>query len=514
MVRGKKRSLLKEVPQLHQEAKFNIHNRFDIEVIDSVTGEVKQKAFAENIVLNSFWTRLLSPNTYFNYIHYGTGTGTMDANRTSLFSFLGSKAAGSKSVEYNWSSGWISSRKECQIAENENVGSELKEVGIGYGSAVDNLITHALLKDMNGNAISIVKTNTDIINIYSTVFLYFNSNGYDNNSIKLYPAPYNSFVHYLLGDYSNGQISEAFCFSSYPVHCSENSSFKNANNLFYKAISLTYSSSEKKITSSTVRLGASEAISDELIYMSVGQRRRVDSIYCKYPFLVFKPGGSWFEKSDIIGEAIGTGDGNTINFRTKYPFVKPGWKIYVDGTEQLTGVTIIEGLPFTANHMGKYFEILESVRDTDANGYSYGGIFDAALNCNMDEGLHEIGYNPLYFLGIDSIRIAQGKLLVSDNLLDWELIKTSTLTTPAETFSIPVEHKLKKYWKFIADGSWGRCGPITSNNTQITSQNIIFDIAPPSGAIITADYCSEVIAKDANHVFDFSFEITLGEKTS
>lgn len=509
MVRGQKRSLLKEVPQLHQEAKFDIHNRFDIEVIDSVTGKVKQEAFAENIVLNAFWKRLLAPNTYFNYIHFGTGTGTMDANRTSLFSFLGSKAAGSKSVEYNWSSGWISSRKQCQIAENENVGSELKEVGIGYGSAMGNLITHALLKDMNGNAISIVKTNTDIINIYSTVFLYFNSNGYDNNSIKLYPASYNSFVHYLLGDYSNSQISEVLYYSSYPVHCSERSNFVNANNLLYKAVSLTYSYSEKKITSSTVRLGASEAISDELIYMSVGQRRTS----CRYPFLIFKPGGSWFEKSDIIGEAIGTGDGITTQFRTKYPFVKPGWKIYVDGAEQLTGATIVEGLPFAANHIGKYFEILESTRDTDANDYSYGGIFDAALNCNMNEGLHEIGFNPFYFLGIDSIRIAQGKLLVSDNLLDWELIKTSTVTS-AELFTVPEEHKTKKYIKFIADGPWGRCGPITSSNSQIKSLNIIFDIAPPSGAIITADYCSEVIAKDANHVFDFSFEITLGEKTS
>jgi hypothetical protein len=45
-------------------------------------------------------------------------------------------------------------------------------------------------------------------------------------------------------------------------------------------------------------------------------------------------------------------------------------------------------------------------------------------------------------------------------------------------------------------------------------KNIIFDTAPANGAVITADYDCEVIAKDANHVFDFSFEITLAEKTS
>ena len=39
------------------------------------------------------------------------------------------------------------------------------------------LCTHALLQDMNGNNISIQKTNTDVINIYATVYLHFNQAG-------------------------------------------------------------------------------------------------------------------------------------------------------------------------------------------------------------------------------------------------------------------------------------------------------------------------------------------------
>ena len=43
--------------------------------------------------------------------------------------------------------------------------------------------------------------------------------------------------------------------------------------------------------------------------------------------------------------------------------------------------------------------------------------------------------------------------------------------------------------------------------------NIHFDVAPAAGAVITIDYTPDCIAKDENHVFDLTLELTLGEYT-
>ncbi|MEG2001094.1 MAG: hypothetical protein RR053_06870, partial [Evtepia sp.] len=91
MVRGKTRPLpvsANEVVAGTVDAKLNasIHNRFDIEVIDSRTGQVRQRAQAENIILDQMWANF----DYFFYdIQYGTGTGVPAATDKTLFSYLG-----------------------------------------------------------------------------------------------------------------------------------------------------------------------------------------------------------------------------------------------------------------------------------------------------------------------------------------------------------------------------------------------------------------------------------------
>ena len=57
------------------ESRF--HNRFDIEVRDKDTGELKQKGQAENIILDRIYTRLCNFSSYFSYIHFGQGTGIL-----------------------------------------------------------------------------------------------------------------------------------------------------------------------------------------------------------------------------------------------------------------------------------------------------------------------------------------------------------------------------------------------------------------------------------------------------
>jgi len=152
---------------------IKIHNRFDIEVRDSITGELKQTAQAENILLDSIYTRLCGGSSYFVNIHFGTGTGTTVATRTSLFTHLGTKTAVDEElVKAIPISSW---KRKIVLAPEEYVGQTITEVGIAWGSTASYLMTHAMIKDAEGNSISITKTDTDLVTIYATVYVTFST---------------------------------------------------------------------------------------------------------------------------------------------------------------------------------------------------------------------------------------------------------------------------------------------------------------------------------------------------
>ena len=66
---------------------MRLHNRFDIEIIDAKTGEIKQKAFAENVILNNWWSVIESNGIPFGNLAFGSGSGTPSASDTALFNY-------------------------------------------------------------------------------------------------------------------------------------------------------------------------------------------------------------------------------------------------------------------------------------------------------------------------------------------------------------------------------------------------------------------------------------------
>lgn len=172
--------------------KTKIHNRFDIEVIRE--GQTIQSASAENIVLNQMYEKLCNFHPYFKYIHFGTGSGTPSADRNQLFAPLGSKLADDvERVKALPLSKWT---KKITLAPEEYVGATLREVGIGFGSAETHAVTHAMIKDAEGNPLSIEKTNIDVVVIYATVFIEL------SNTERVYftePAESNLLLEYLTG---------------------------------------------------------------------------------------------------------------------------------------------------------------------------------------------------------------------------------------------------------------------------------------------------------------------------
>lgn len=146
---------------------LKIHNRFDIQVRDAQTGEIVQKAQAENIVLDRMYTRLLAFSSYFDQIVFGTGTGTLAPSRTTLFNRLDNKPAVAESLVRSYpTSIWT---KKITLGTEEYNGSILTEVGIS--ETTTNINTHALITDSEGNPLSVEKTNLRIIDIYATVFV-------------------------------------------------------------------------------------------------------------------------------------------------------------------------------------------------------------------------------------------------------------------------------------------------------------------------------------------------------
>ena len=179
---------------LNVDIKSNIHNRFDIWKENVETGVKEQVGYAENIVLDAMWSRLCGGSTYFVNIHYGTGTGSLSTARTSLFSYLGTGAAATvETVRAIPTSYW---RRSITLGLTTANGNTLTEVGVAYGTGSTNLVTHAQIRDMNGNPIGIVKTDVDIITIYATVYITLIN---DHASIKLFHPNSNGLLSYLFG---------------------------------------------------------------------------------------------------------------------------------------------------------------------------------------------------------------------------------------------------------------------------------------------------------------------------
>lgn len=516
MIRGTKRQLQPNPTKIEVNLDARIHNRFDIEVIDSITGELKQMAFAENVVCNNLWTKLFAPANYFNYIHFGTGSGVPSATDASLFTYTGSKAVIAENYDTtHFSEGYISSRKRIQLTESEYVGSNLSEVGIAFEYGSTSLCTHAMLKDMNGNTITIAKTATDIINIYATVFVHWNLDGWDSGHIKFDPLKGRNCLRWFLGDYTaytGTQPLYGNVFTSGEPHGTFSTAASTTASMFTSpcgsaGVSKTFDIPNKKITLTSTRIAAGEGNIGGLRSFAVCDTKSVnDSDGAVFPCIKCRVGGSWYAGTQITGEAIGTGDGATKDFELDFQYVHSGVKIYIDGVET-TAFTVDMDKPTKINNMGIYFQVYSTTASNNTVSVVVG--LDKFSGCTPDYNQTTIYYNPNYALGINSYWSTQSGLTVSvsDDLVTW-----ASLGTSSGTITVPAEHRTKRYWKIenFASGSSLQ----DFKTTGITVKHLHFTDAPASGAVITGDYFTETIAKDVNHVLDASMVITFAEKTT
>ena len=510
MIRGSNRVVSNQPPV----ASFGIHNRFDIEVIDAETGDIKQEAKAYNVICNALWTRLFDKTAYFQYIHYGSGTGTPSATDTSLFTYVGGQQATDATASIDYASGVCSLRKQIQLAAGTAVGVTITEVGIASGSNTTALCTHAMLQDMNGNRVSITKTATDVINIYATVYVHFNPKGYDGGYIRpVTCVPTRGLFGFLCGnivelpdrmyqtktDTVNMQTQSL---GAYPNDAN------NGNN--YIGVSSVCDANNKTITFTVNRLDASVWNFGGLRYAQLWRYSYGSSNSMWEPWCILHPGGSWFPYSQIIAEAIGTGDGSTVDYSLEFPFVYD-MKVYVDGVE--TTDFTYDHAPNTATDFHNFMQELHPASTSDNH------ISRIITDYQQTYPLTRVLYNPAYALGVRAIYGAPFiEIQASDDLVTWDVVCQAVDTTSGNMVDreVPTEYAHHKYWKFVdSKNTWNyyiRSAQVKPP-ASFTGKTLHFNTPPSAGAVITADYKTTSIAKNANNVFDLSVTIQVGEYT-
>lgn len=524
--------------------KANIHNRFDIEVRDAVTGRIKSRAYAENIILNKLWTNICSNNAgYFRYISIGTGSGTLDATRTSLFTHLVSKQLTDSPIfEMDEDGKYVSCRRSAQLLESDNVGAIITEIGVAYDITATGLVTHAMLKDMNGNPTSIEKKDVDIITFYATLYFTFpdligslpsylggrlHIVALGSSGVPYYSATLDRRMNWLLFKIfglGNNQPVGYYGFFASRYSAANKTLFVADSNIdeitdyvvgdtAYFAATQVNSAVNKTITF-TGRLPAASKNDGHGIRSVELVFHRFDSPYDSLlRGLVLRFPNTSFDGTNISGEQVGVGDGVQTKFQTLFPFVRSGAVVKVDGTPVSSGVTVITALPKSNSALDILRPLTESHGATNTS-YDF---ISFALRSSPGESFG-YPYGPAMFeneynttVGISSIHTYTGqRIYVSDDAIGWALIKEGA----EGQFSVPAEYRRKRYWKFMGSSDIGGTGAAYNFVNDITDfDNIVFDNPPAAGAVITVDYTTDVVAKDANHVFDLSIELQFGEYT-
>lgn len=497
MIRGIKRHISSS-PGIDVAA--SLHNRFLLEVIDTSTGKIRTTAEAENVVLNQMWSTYFFTSAWNSYIHYGDGKGTPSPADTSLFGYIGGGSSTMHQVDGNVEERWASFTKMYQLSESVAVGREITEVGIAAGSSSNTLCTHAMLKDMNGNPVSIVKSDTDIINIYSTVYIHWN----DIPGVRLYTSWGKKTISGGLSTFAGwgnsptvgirflkGVYGPAAWYNYFP----QPTEIVNAT--------VDRDTRSIKFAISRVAIGANNSGGlHHLVFLTNARGDYHSNVTWNIskPWMVIDFPSSQVPGTRVTGESVGTGDGSTTDFTTAFPYTTEA-VVYVNG-EPATDVVVYADRFTPGYTINDYLEEIQTDRSSSSQPYTG--------DSKGMEVTHEIVYyNPNYSIGVSTVQVGTNNLVeVSNDMVDWVPLFNPSSNTGGSK-AVPEEFRHYKYWRSRTGEGYSTIPVLCNFGTpsDYTSANIHFNTPPAAGSIITADYTTACVAKDSNHVFDL--EITL-----
>jgi len=529
--------------KLSKELRMSIHNRFDIEVVDVKTGKVKQRAQAFNVVCVGYWQSWFRQSSRYpraTEIAIGSGTGTPSASDTDLFHFEAYVAYNStfppqESITSDNANGTWRRLLRRTLGYDQCVGVNITEVGLVNTSSGRTICTHAMLQDMNGNPISLVHTDTDVINFYCNIYLHYDN---QDGDIHIYDAlsPYQSPTGYpgCTQDYE-GLVRRLLLSAITNNNYAENHPTQYARGVQGSGVVRDTGSTDAAYRKSYVDDYANKTM--KLAWRldtTVGNINGMGTLMfdcgskdgrweTNVTDVIIEVGKTTVPPQIVTDESVGVGDGSTTKYKTKiaYPYnatvringqaanatVKKAPCLAL-GSTTIDGTTV--GYPshsYTTYGSVFYREVYpENVKvpkpNTSNSGYCY---ISATNGQRVVEILsRDVGVAKAYMYQ----SAGTATLECSNDGVTWTTLYTKT-TSGYSYPTIDSQYANARYFRLTSSGATGSEVRLYFNTYD--GYNIIFDNPPAQGDVITIDYTTDYIPKDSDHVLDVELTFTFGE---
>jgi len=524
--------------------KVLLHNKFEVKVVDAVSGKVKQTAVGYNVITDYYFKSRLTASPLgkttdlLTYIALGTGTGTPAITDTALFTHLTRKAVTTLETVYEYPTSHIT--KQIKLEATECNGSNITEVGFegrysGTWSTYYYLTTHAMLQDSEGNQIAIAKTDTDVVYITATFYATYTASGFGDNGI--YPeAESNYLVRWLL----TGSVDGYVRFGRFAL---DYSSDLNTNYTSSKSYSFTGGS------------GSMDNYQYDLPVVTFLDSECNNRIVKQFGIAGF--GAFTFPDHDVFPPyavdhlVIGEGDGETTEFNIKCPLIQAGTpRVFVNDVE------LTEGTDFTVDCESNCGDWYENYHTAELNAQLDNVEFGNIKSCTPYTGNYT-RYDPLAWWNCyntafypSSCQVTAEKPILIDFLSAKECnrLKINPLTVPSSQIdNLVIEYSTDnenwtavthtraeqvwswetvsaRYWRvYIPDYTWSYT--IYGSNNSITARDNLsyrctfflgktvpglkLTTPPAAGETIEASYSIEYPFKTENNLLRFTCSIQL-----
>jgi len=169
--------------------KFNLHNKYEITIGD-------KKYVAYNTLLNTIYNKISNLEQYTSHIALGTGLSEKTTLDTKLSNYLMSFKASTEEIQCDPSKDVLFIKKVVSIDESYSETFSFSELGITDTGNFDPIIfNHVLLKNKDGEPISITRNQGDALEIKVTIYIELNS-----ESKNLFIQGENELIKSLLGE--------------------------------------------------------------------------------------------------------------------------------------------------------------------------------------------------------------------------------------------------------------------------------------------------------------------------
>lgn len=364
---------------------INLNNNYHVELINSVTGDIKQQGDFSNIAvigIGDYFTG--NANGSYNILYalaLGSSSNQPSYADTALGSQLFQVVGGTAS--YEWLDDYtLKGVNTFTFPATSSYVGTIREAGLKFNydnTSIGKLVTHALFTDSEGQPISFQKTDLDILIVTVTVEASIASSDQNFTIVKKAPA-----LSGLLGSFDikftrfSPSLKSVFGvlsawrfiddvesdsltyggtgadYKPYPDQCSDSI----INDVSMSSVTAVSTASDTYISIPKYRM-ASTFVTSETYFVAIA----LPGIgYWKFPNTTSLPA---YTIEDID---IGTGDGSKVNFDNPLSYFKANTdKVYKNG------IQLTRGIDYTINNIsnkGRLPEIAQFIKPIKAvSGY-------------------------------------------------------------------------------------------------------------------------------------------------